>query len=183
MRNIICALCLVALLASCGKKPQLPQPTTNKDIDTTAMVDTSAIDTLGTYTEMKVEEEKETVEESPREEVRPRSLSWKDVVASLGKSYKVIGIYTMWQGGTELNVIVYRKGGRYYISNCKKELSPFNHEYAESLVKKSSTTYVHNEPGSDMPEKFVIADGALRSYCYNPDMYEWVAMGEYWKVY
>lgn len=36
---------------------------------------------------------------------------------------------------------------------------------------------------SDMPERYTIIGGELITYCYNPDMGEWVNMGSYYQVY
>lgn len=109
--------------------------------------------------------------------------SWSEVVSKLNKSYKVIGIYTLTQGGHDFTLIIYKKSGKYYISHCKMSDNPFEHENSDLLKKISSNTYIYNDPGSDMPEKYIINNGELDSYAYNPDVGEWVEMGTYWQVY
>lgn len=109
--------------------------------------------------------------------------SWQDVANVMKKKgCSVIGIYqgTQQYAGT---LAIYSKGGTYYIAPCSISSEPVDYESADNLRKLNSNSYQHNEPGSDMPEKYVINGSQLISYCYNPDMGEWVNMGSYKKIY
>lgn len=169
-----------SLLVGCGNNQQRKADEgQTESISVVDSVDKMTTNDTLPLTENPMSENTQTADE----EISSPALSWNDIVVKLGKSYKVIGIYTMTQGGNDYTLIIYKKHGKYYINHCKDEYPPFDHEYSDLLVKKSSTTYVHNDPDSDMPEKYVISDGELNTYAYNPDFYEWVAMGTYWKVY
>lgn len=117
------------------------------------------------------------------EEARNAPSSWSDVAKWMQKrGCTVVGIFqgTQAYSGT---LTIYSKGGTYYIASCSISCNPVDFEYADILRKLNSYTYQHNEPGSDMPEKYVINGSLLISYCYNPDMNEWVNMGSYHKQY
>lgn len=117
------------------------------------------------------------------EEQKTAPRSWQDVALLMQKKgCSIIGIFqgTQAYAGT---LAIYSKGGIYYIAPCTISNNPIDFEYADRLRKMNSNSYQYNEPGSDMPEKYVISGSQLISYCYNPDMSEWVNMGSYNKVY
>ncbi len=117
------------------------------------------------------------------DERRDAPSSWEDVAQWMRKKgYSVIGIYK-GNGAYAGTLILYKKGRNTYLSTCSLSNNPVDFEFANRLRKLNSTTYQYNEPGSDMPEKYIVNGGELISYCYNPDMSEWVNMGSYYQVY
>lgn len=179
MNKVVLILSSIVLL-SCGGKTESSQQTdsvvthkNDKPKEYVTTVDSSLFLSQAVENPTPVSRSEQTPDASPD--------SWDKYVARLGKSYKVIGIYTMMQGGEQYSLILYRKGGRYYLNSCRMD-SDLNHESSEQ-VRKSGNTYTYSEPGYDMPEKYVVRNGELNSYTYNPDVYEWVHMGEYWQVY
>lgn len=131
----------------------------------------------------KAEEERAATERKAEEERRNAPTTWDGVAQWMKKKgCSVIGIFKS-NGGFGGVLAIYRKGGGTYIASCSLDSSPVDFEYADNLRKVGSNTYQHNEPGSDMPERYTINDGELTTYCYNPDMGEWVNMGSYYQVY
>ena len=162
------------LLVSCGGQTPSRHETDSVSIKSTPQ----SLNTLQDTSSVNV------TEELPQENVSQTSInSWNEIMSKLDKSYKVIGIFTMTQGGHEFPLIIYKKNGKYYINHCEMSEKPFEHENSDFLKKLSSNTFMHNEPGSDMPEKYIINNGELDTYAYNPDVGEWVEMGTYWQVY
>ena len=126
----------------------------------------------------KLEEQKKIEEER-----RYAPKSWEDVAQWMKKKgCSVVGIFksNSRYGGT---LCIYKRGGGTYLSVCSICNKPIDFQFADKLRKVGSNAYQHNEPGSDMPERFIISSGELISYCYNPDMGEWVYMDSYYQVY
>ena len=162
------------LITSCGGQTSSRHETDSVSIETIPQSSNTSQDTSSVNISKNFSQENVS---------QPSINSWNEVVSKLDKSYKVIGIYTMTQGGHEFPLIIYKKNSKYYINHCEMSEKPFEHENSDLLKKISSKTFMHNEPGSDMPEKYIINNGELDSYAYNPDVSEWVEMGTYWQVY
>lgn len=131
------------------------------------------------------EEKLKSIEEQRKadEERRNAPKSWDEVAMWMKKKgYTIIGIYkgALAYAGT---LVLYKKGSSTYLSSCSISSNPVDFEFANKLTKLNSNTYQYNEPGSDMPERYVISGSELVTYCYNPDVYEWVNMGSYHQIY
>lgn len=166
-------------MAGCGNNAKDESPK-----DSIAKVPVPAAQTLDTVSKDTVVKEVPAAKPSPAPAPKPQSTvnSWHDVAQIVGKHFKVIGIYkgTMASAPT---LILYKKDSRTYLTTCHMSEEPIHHEFAYQLRKLSSTTYQYSEPGDDMPERFVVDGNTLETYTYNPDMGEWVFMGDYWQVY
>lgn len=131
----------------------------------------------------KADEERWEAQKKAEEERRNAPSSWEGVAQWMKKKgCSVVGIFKS-NGGYGGALTIYKRGGGTYIASCSLSATPVDFQFADNLRKVSGSTYQHNEPGSDMPERYTISGGELITYCYNPDMGEWVNMGSYYQVY
>lgn len=130
----------------------------------------------------KVHKEELALQKKHEEEILNTPSSWDDVTKWVQKKgCTVMGIY---KGNLAYSatLILYKKDGYTYLCTCSIDKNPVDFDYAYKLKKINSNTYQYNEPGSDMPERFKICDDVLISFCFNPDINQWVNMGTYEKI-
>ncbi len=127
-------------------------------------------------------QEAEMLRESNLEKTN-RPTTWEDVAILMKKKgCTSIAIYKGMDAfaGT---LAFYKKNGNAYLAACSLSDYPMDFEFSDKLKKINGNTYLFSEPGSNMPEKFVFNGSELITYCYNPEVGEWVNMGSYFQTY